>query len=166
MDAISSGRLAPSSSDPDEARAPPRADNRVPFDRSDPMVIAADYPFLDVLWTMIIFFTWVIWIWIMVVILTDVFLRRDIGGWTKALWTIFLIVFPFLAALIYLIKQHDGLQQRQLERAGTFSAAAARSSAGPSDGVDQIHKAQELLEKGAITQAEFDTIKAKALSYI
>lgn len=130
------------------------------------MVIAADYPFLDVLWTMIIFFTWVIWIWIMIVILTDVFRRRDIGGWTKAAWTIFLIVFPFLAALIYLIKQHDGLQQRQLERAGAFSAAATRASAGPSDGVEQIAKAQQLLEKGAITQAEFDTIKAKALSYI
>ena len=67
------------------------------------MWIAADYPFLDVFWTMIIFFCWVVWIWMMIVILTDVFRRGDIGGWAKAAWTVFLIVFPFLAALIYLI---------------------------------------------------------------
>ena len=59
------------------------------------MVIAADYPFLNILWTMIIFFAWVVWIWMMVVILTDVFRRRDIGGWSKAAWVVFMIILPF-----------------------------------------------------------------------
>src|SRR5258706_12675890 len=73
------------------------------------MIVAADYPFLDILWTMIIFFCWVVWIWMMVIILTDVFRRRDISGWSKAAWTVFLIVLPFLGALVYLIAQHDGM---------------------------------------------------------
>src|SRR4051812_36988245 len=77
------------------------------------MVIAADFPFIDVLWSMIIFFAWVVWIWMMVVILTDVFRRRDIGGWTKAAWCAFLIVLPFLGALVYLIRQHDAMAERQ-----------------------------------------------------
>ena len=79
------------------------------------MPIAADYPFLDVLWTMIIFFTWVVWIWIIIVILTDVFRRRDISGWSKAAWVISLIILPFLGALVYLIAQHDGMSQRQAQ---------------------------------------------------
>src|SRR3954463_15090920 len=81
------------------------------------MVIAADYPFLNILWSMILFFTWVIWIWIMVVILTDVFRRRDIGGWSKAAWVVFLIVLPFLGALVYLIAQHDGMAERNAKQA-------------------------------------------------
>src|SRR6476620_8475304 len=80
------------------------------------MVIAADYPFLDILWTMIIFFAWVVWIWMMIAILTDVFRRRDIGGWAKAAWTVFLIVLPFVGALVYLIAQHDGLAERQAKQ--------------------------------------------------
>src|SRR3954470_2732308 len=78
------------------------------------MVFAADYPFLDILWSMIIFFAWVIWIWMMIGILTDVFRRDDIGGWAKAAWTVFLIVLPFLGALIYLIAQHDKMADRRM----------------------------------------------------
>ena len=73
------------------------------------MPIAADYPFLDVFWSMIIFFVWVIWIWMMIMILTDVFRRHDLSGWGKAAWTVFLIILPFLGALIYLIAKHDGM---------------------------------------------------------
>src|SRR5436190_11842487 len=81
------------------------------------MVLAADYPFMDILWTMIIFFAWVVWIWMMITILSDVFRRRDIGGWAKAAWTVFMIVIPFLGALVYLIAQHDGMAQRQADAA-------------------------------------------------
>src|SRR5881392_2907275 len=77
------------------------------------MVFAADYPFLDILWTMLIFFAWVVWIWIMIVILTDVFRRGDIGGWAKAAWVVFLIVLPFLGALVYLIAQHKEMAERR-----------------------------------------------------
>jgi hypothetical protein len=129
------------------------------------MVIAADYPFLDVLWSMIIFFTWVVWIWIMIVILTDVFRRRDIGGWHKALWVVFLIILPFLGALVYLIANHDGMAQRNVKEAqgqkAEFDEYVRSVAGGPAA---EIEKAKQLLESGAITQEEFDAIKSKALT--
>ena len=131
------------------------------------MPIAADYPFLDVLWTMIIFFTWVVWIWIMVVILTDVFRRRDVSGWGKALWVIFLIVLPFLGALVYLIAQHDGMAQRQADAARGQKEQMdeyVRSVATTGGPAAEIDKAKQLLDSGAITQTEFDALKAKALA--
>jgi hypothetical protein len=131
------------------------------------MIIAADYPFLNILWTMIIFFAWVVWIWMMVVILTDVFRRRDISGWGKAGWTLFLIVLPFLAALIYLIAQHDGMAERAAAQAHGQQAQFdqyVRSVAGNGGPASEIDKAKRLLDDGAITQAEFDALKAKALA--
>ena len=86
------------------------------------MVFAADYPFMDVLWTMIIFFCWVIWIWMIVVILSDVFRRRDLSGWGKAGWSVFLIVLPFLGVLIYLIRHHDGIAERRVKDAQVAQA--------------------------------------------
>jgi hypothetical protein len=132
------------------------------------MVIAADYPFLDILWTMIFFFTWVVWIWLMVVILTDVFRRRDISGWGKAAWTVFLIVLPFLGALVYLISQHDKMADRSAEAARGQQAELdhyVKSVAGNGGGAaGEIEKAKRLLDTGAITQSEFDALKAKALA--
>src|SRR3954463_8870344 len=132
------------------------------------MVIAAtDYPFLDILWTMIIFFSWVVWIWMMIVILTDVFRRRDISGWSKAAWTVFLIVLPFLGALVYLIAQHDGMAERQAEAARGQKAQMddyVRSVAGSGGAAGEIDKAKQLLDSGAINQTEFDALKAKALA--
>ncbi len=129
------------------------------------MVIAADYPFLDILWSMIIFFTWVVWIWIMIVILTDVFRRNDIGGWSKALWVIFLIILPFLGALVYLIANHDGMAQRSAKEAkgqqAQFDDYVRSVAAGPAG---EIEKAKALLDSGAITQPEYEAIKAKALA--
>jgi hypothetical protein len=128
------------------------------------LLLASDYPFLDILWTMIIFFSWVIWIWIAITVLIDVFRRHDIGGFSKALWVIFVIILPFLGVLIYLISNHDGMRDRNLEQAKQQKAEFdeyVRDTAGGSAG--EIEKAHGLLEKGAITQAEFDSIKAKAL---
>jgi len=130
------------------------------------MVIAADYPFLNILWTMIIFFAWVVWIWIMIVILTDVFRRRDIGGWAKAGWVVFLIVLPFLGALVYLIAQHDGMAERNAKQSQAMERQfddRVREAAG-GGAASEIEKAQQLLEKGAINQTEFDALKAKALA--
>ena len=129
------------------------------------MLIAADYPFLNILWTMIIFFAWVAWIWIVITVLIDIFRRRDIGGWAKAGWVVFVIVLPFVGVLIYLIAEHEGMQERGLEHAKAQQASMdryVRDTAGGS--ASEIAKAKELLESGAITQAEFDAIKAKALS--
>jgi len=132
------------------------------------MVVAADYPFLNILWSMIIFFTWVIWIWMMIAILTDVFRRRDLSGWAKAAWTVFLIVLPFLGALIYLIAHHEGMADRSAERAQGQRAQVddyVRSVAGDRGGAAaEIDKAKQLLDSGAITQSEYDALKAKALA--
>jgi uncharacterized membrane protein YcjF (UPF0283 family) len=129
------------------------------------MLIAADYPFLDVLWTMILFFAWLAWIWIAITIFIDIFRRDDIGGWGKAGWVVFVIVLPFLGVLIYLIAQHDEMRERSEQQVKAQRAAFdsyVRQTAGGS--AAEIAKAKELLDSGAITQSEFDAIKAKALS--
>jgi hypothetical protein len=86
-------------------------------DGSATVPIAADYPFMDVLWSMIIFFSWVIWIWVVITVLMDVFRRHDIGGFAKVLWVIFVVVLPWLGVLIYLIVEHDGMRERSVKQA-------------------------------------------------
>lgn len=131
------------------------------------MSFAADYPFLNILWSMLIFFCFVVWIWMMIAIFSDIFRRRDIGGWAKAAWCFFLIVLPFLGAFVYLIAQHDGMAERNL---GDAKAAQAqfdqhiRSVAQSSGPAAEIDKAKQLRDSGAITDAEFEAIKAKALA--
>ena len=78
-------------------------------------MIAADYPFLDVLWTMFIFFAWVIWFWLLITIFADVFRRHDIGGGKKTLWCIFVIITPFIGVFVYLISQSKGMNERNLQ---------------------------------------------------
>jgi Short C-terminal domain/Phospholipase_D-nuclease N-terminal len=129
------------------------------------MLLAADYPFLNILWTMIIFFAWVIWIWIAITVLVDVFRRHDIGGLHKAVWVVFVIVLPFLGVLIYLISNHDGMRDRNIQQAQAQKAQFdeyVRQTAGGA--AAEIEKAKQLLDSGAITQAEFDAIKAKAVA--
>ena len=131
------------------------------------MVFAAEYPFLSIVGSIAIFFAWVVWIWMMVAILGDVFRRRDLSGWAKAAWTVFLIVLPFLGALAYLIGNHDGMTDRNLEQAKASRAEfddyvnTVADNGGPTG---QIEKAKGLLDNGAISQLEFDTLKAKALA--
>jgi Short C-terminal domain/Phospholipase_D-nuclease N-terminal len=127
----------------------------------------ADYTFLDVLWTMIIIFAWVIWFWLLITVFADVFRRRDISGWTKTLWIIFVIILPFLGVFIYLIAEHDGMAERSTREIQTQQAqmdAYVQSVAGSGGPAAEIDRAKKLLDSGAITQAEFDAIKAKALA--
>ena len=127
--------------------------------------MAADYPFLDVLWSMIIFFFWVIWIWIVITVLIDIFRRDDIGGGSKALWVIFVVILPWLGVLVYLIAQHDGMRERSIRQAQDQKQqfdSYVREAAGGS--ADQIAKGKELLDSGAITPDEFNALKAKALA--
>jgi Short C-terminal domain/Phospholipase_D-nuclease N-terminal len=129
-------------------------------------LVAADYPFLEVLWTMVLFFAWVIYIWIVITVLIDVFRRDDIGGLGKAGWVVFVIVLPFLGVLIYLISQHDGMRERSEKQVKAQQAEFdeyVRDTAGGGT-ASEIAKAKELLDSGAISQSEFDAIKAKALS--
>ena len=81
------------------------------------MVIATSYPFLNILWSTLIFFAWVIFIWIAITVLIDVFRRHDISGWVKALWTILVVILPWLGVLVYLILYHDGMAERRMRDA-------------------------------------------------
>jgi hypothetical protein len=129
------------------------------------MFVASDYPLLDVFWTIVIFFSWVIWFWIVITVFADLFRRHDISGWGKAAWIVFVIVLPFLGVLVYLIAQHDGMRERSTKEAQAQQQAFnqyVRDTAGGS--AAEIAQAKELLDSGAITQAEFDAIKAKALA--
>ena len=128
-------------------------------------IAEADFPFLEFLWSMMLFFAWVAWIWIAITCFIDIFRRHDIGGWHKALWVVFIILIPFLGVLVYLIAQHDEMRDRTLEQAKAQQAAMdqyVRDTAGGS--ASEIAKAKELLDSGAITQEDYDKLKAKALS--
>ena len=132
------------------------------------MVFAADYPFLNIVWTMIIFFAWVCWIWMMIAILSDVFRRRDLSGWGKAGWTVFLIVLPFIGALIYLISNSEGwptaTSSRRRPRGPRWTTTSGPSRQDSGGAAAEIEKAKSLLDSGAISQSEFEALKAKALA--
>ena len=130
-------------------------------------MIAADYPFLDILFTMLIFFGWIIWFWLLITIFGDIFRRHDTSGFSKVLWIVFVILLPFLGVFVYLIANHDGMTQRNLERARGQRAQLdeyVRQTAGSGGAAAEIERAKGLLDSGAITQAEFDAIKQKALA--
>ena len=125
------------------------------------------YPFLGVFWSMCIFFLFVIWLMILFRVFADIFRRHDVGGGTKTLWVIFVIVAPFLGVLIYLLTQNQGMTQRAMERAQaqqTQMDSYVQSVAGSGGAAGEIERAKGLLDSGAITQADFDAIKAKALA--
>ena len=133
------------------------------------MPLAADYPFLDVLWTMLIFFMWVIWFWLLIAVFADIFRRRDISGWSKALWALFVIIVPLLGVLIYLGVNGSGIADRNARDQQTAQARTdeyIRNVAGGGGGgaASEIEKAKQLLDSGAIDQAEFDALKSKALA--
>ena len=133
------------------------------------MVLASDYPFLDIVGTMLIFFGWVIWFWLLITVFADLFRRHDISGWAKAGWIVLCIVLPFVGVLIYLGTQGKHMAERNVKDAQAQRAqfdSYVRDVAGSGDGgsAAEIAKAKELLDKGAINQAEFDQIKRKALA--
>jgi Phospholipase_D-nuclease N-terminal len=131
------------------------------------MILATSYPFLEVLWTILIFFGFVIWLWLLFTVIADIFRRHDASGWVKVLWIIVLIILPFLGVFIYLIAEHEGMTERAVKQQKVAEEQAAqyvRSVAGQSDPTSQIANAKTLLDNGSITQAEFDQIKQKALA--
>jgi len=131
------------------------------------VVIAASYPFLNVLWDILIFFAWVIFIWIAITVLIDVFRRQDISGWGKAAWVVFVVLLPWIGVLTYLIVNHTGMAERRAQDTKVAQAQFdqyVRQAAGTGGPASEIQKAKELLDSGAITQQEFDAIKTKALA--
>jgi Short C-terminal domain len=130
-------------------------------------LFAADYPFLEVIWTALVIFAWVIWFWLLITVFADLFRRHDIGGGKKTLWIIFVILLPFLGVFIYLISQGHAMAERNIKQAHAQQAQMddyVRSVAGSGGATAEIERAKQLLDSGAISQAEFDAIKAKALS--
>jgi hypothetical protein len=130
-----------------------------------PVPVAADYPFLDIVGTMLVFFGWVIWFWLLITVLSDVFRRHDISGWGKAGWTLVTIFMPFLGVLVYLGLQGKHMAERNVQAARAQKEAFddyVRDAAGGA--ADQISKAKQLLDSGAIDQAEYDQIKRAALA--
>jgi hypothetical protein len=131
------------------------------------VVIANDYPFLDIVWTMLVFVGWMIWFWMLIMVISDVFRRHDISGWGKAAWSAFVIVLPFLGVFVYLIAEGKEMAARRVSDAQTQRAAFddyVRDVATSSGPTAEIAKAKGLLDSGAISQAEFDQLKAKALA--
>jgi len=131
------------------------------------LFFAADYPLLDIVWTMLVFFGWVIWFWLLIVVFGDLFSRHDISGWGKAGWIVVLVLLPYLGVFIYLIAHGAKMAER---KAAQSQAARAefddyvKTVAAPGGAAAEIEKAKQLLDSGTITQAEFDAIKARALT--
>jgi hypothetical protein len=129
-------------------------------------VLVASYQFLDFFWDVLLFFAWLIWFWLLITVFADLFRRHDTSGWAKAAWIVFVVLLPYVGVLVYLIAEHQGIAERNAQRA----QAAQRQfdhyvqSTAHSGPAEQIAKGKALLQEGAITQAEFDRIKEKALA--
>jgi hypothetical protein len=130
-------------------------------------VIASSYPLLDLFWTILWIFGFIIWIWLLIMIFGDIFRSHDIGGWAKALWTIFVIVLPLLGILVYLIARGGGMHERAAQQAQQQQQAFeayVRQSAGTTNTADELAKLVDLKNSGALTDAEFEAQKAKLLA--
>ena len=131
------------------------------------MLLAADYPFLDVMWTILVIFLWIAWFMLLFHVIGDVFRRRDASGAKKTIWLIFMILVPFLGVFVYLIANGDDMARRNIESAEAARADMddyVRTVASSGGAAAEIEKAKGLLDSGAISQSEFDAIKAKALA--
>jgi len=131
------------------------------------MPLAAEYPFLEILGSMLFFFGFIIWMWMLFAIFGDLFRRDDVSGWGKAAWTLFIIFLPILGALVYLASQGKEMAERNVAAQKAAKAQFdeyVRDAASGDDAAGQIAKAHELLERGAIDQAEFDRLKQQALA--
>jgi hypothetical protein len=131
------------------------------------MILATDYPLLEAFETILIFFGFVIWLWLLFTVFADIFRRHDDSAGGKVLWIVLIILLPFLGVFIYLIAEHKGMSERAIKQeqaARSQMDEYVKSVAGGSDPTEQIANAKRLLDSGTITQAEFDQIKQKALA--
>jgi hypothetical protein len=132
------------------------------------MIAAADnYPLADLLWTFVLFFALMLFFWLIITVFGDLFRRRELSGWAKAGWTVFVIVLPLIGSLTYLITQGRAMADRdagRVEEAQRQTDDYIRSVAAPGfRGVDEIAHAKELLDQGSISQEEFEQLKRRVL---
>ena len=126
---------------------------------------STSYPLLNIFWTMFEFFLWVIWIWLIVMVVFDIFRSRDLSGWAKALWVLFVVVIPLIGVLVYLIARGGTMHERATQRAlGEDQEIRdfGQQYTGPSP-ADQLATLADLRDRGVITADEFDREKAKVL---
>ena len=131
-------------------------------------MIATDYPFLDLMWTMAILFLWILWFWLLFSVFADIFRRHDLSGVGKTAWILFTILLPFLGVFVYLITQNVGMTERNLQRSRAerdrFDDYVRQTTGSAGGAAAEIDSAKRLLDSGAITQAEFEALKQKALA--
>jgi predicted PurR-regulated permease PerM len=130
------------------------------------LIAATSYPFLNVLWDILIIFAWILFIWIAITVFIDLFRRHDISGWVKAAWVVFIVVLPWIGVLVYLIVNHAGMAERRTKESQAAQAQFdqyIRHAAGTGGPASEIEKAKQLLDNGTITQEEFEAIKARAV---
>jgi hypothetical protein len=124
-------------------------------------------PLLDIFWTMLMLFLWIAWFWVLISVVVDIFRNRESSGFQKALWTLFVIVIPWLGVLVYLIANGDDMTRREAASAAALQQQQAdyiRSVAGTGTGAaEQLEKLAGLRDRGVISEQEFQTEKAKVL---
>jgi ABC-type multidrug transport system fused ATPase/permease subunit len=125
------------------------------------------YPVLDAFWTILMIFLWVIWFWVLITIFIDLFRSHDLSGWAKALWFIFILIFPLIGVLVYLIVRGGKMHEHAVQQARQQDAQVrsyVREAAGSPSSADELAKLADLRDRGVITPAEFDREKAKILA--
>ena len=125
------------------------------------------YPLLDIFWTMLEFFLWIVWIWIFVMVIFDIFRSRDLSGWGKALWVLFVAIIPLIGVLVYLIVRGGSMHERAVRQAQVQEEqfrGYVQEAAGSQSTADQLAKLADLRDRGVITAEEFDREKAKILA--
>lgn len=130
-------------------------------------MLLSSYTFLDFFWDALVIFAWVIWFWLLISVFSDLFRRHDLSGWAKGAWFVFVILLPYVGVLVYLIAEHKGIAERNTQTVQAQQQQFdqyVQSVAAETDPSEQIAKAKTLLDNGAITQAEFDRLKQKALA--
>ncbi len=130
-------------------------------------MLAYTYPLLDLFWTMVWFFLFFIWIWLLIAIFADIFRSHDMGGLAKALWAIFIIIIPFLGVFVYLIarggKMHERAARDAAQQQQAFDTYVKETASSASSPADELAKLADLKAAGTITEEEFAAGKAKIL---
>ena len=126
----------------------------------------SSYPLLNAFWTMLWFFLWILWFFLLFRIILDIFRSKDLGGWGKAGWLIFVIILPFLGVFVYLIARGGKMAQRDVDdaqAADTAMRAYVRDAAGSGSTAEELTKLADLRDRGVISEGEFQQSKAKVL---
>lgn len=129
--------------------------------------LAVDYPLLNMFWTMMLCFFWVLWFMLLFRVIGDIFRDDEVNGWGKAGWTVFVILLPYLGVLVYLIARGRGMGERELKRARQHEKAFrsyVQESAGARSAADELSRLADLKNRGDITAAEYEQAKAKVLT--